>query len=308
MKRTVVSVLTLLAPVAALWCGGTTGQGASPGDGANGADATMPDGGAGADAMTGDASVNTGMFDVDIPYADRVLPDVLVAPEGGQDAGPSLPDCPPFLPVSKETGKVQSLGNEDDQVPAVTGGDGGEVFAPDGSVCATYPWLGSVAIDQCVTQSAAGGPQDFYFLPPCNWAVDAGVAVRGTGTGESRYDLCIALYQCFMGTQCYLHSFSPTGAEWCFCGVGTSASGDCLTTPQGACVAQEWAALELDPSTPPAQALANFSTIGSADPGWPAKTLNAVFDNYLAVVPGSPSPCTTLALQRLDGGPASAGN
>ena len=73
----------------------------------------------------GDGSVYTGEFDVLIGYADRELPDVQAAAEGGgQEGGSPLPDCPPFIPVLKETGKAVPLGNEDDQVPAARPGWG----------------------------------------------------------------------------------------------------------------------------------------------------------------------------------------
>ncbi len=78
-------------------CGGTTGmpdQGATPGvpitDG--GADATVPN------PLEASAPIpDAGLFDVEILYADQVLPDVSAPAEGGA-AGYPWPNCPPFLP------------------------------------------------------------------------------------------------------------------------------------------------------------------------------------------------------------------
>jgi hypothetical protein len=326
MKRIVAAALTVSAAAAGLTCGGSTGREDLPSATATddattpalteggtdaveaelAADAGVLDGAAGLDATTADDSLYTGAFDVMIQYADRVLPDVQAGP-GGMEAGPAFPDCPPFIPVGR-SGAPLPLGNESDQIPAAYGSDGGLIIAPDGSTCATYPWLGSVAVDRCVTAGSAGGlgTMDFAFLPPCNWAEEAGVAAQGPSRGTPKYDLCMDLYECFLRTQCYLHTYAPHGVEWCFCGVGTSASDqECQLHPQGACLAEEMAALEQsgDPAASAIQILINFETVNNSAPGWAGRYLNWLFGDPLW---GQAGPgglvCRILALQAADGG------
>jgi hypothetical protein len=271
MKRIGFGGLAATSALAGLACGGTTGRPevASPAI-AGGDDATIArdagndlEAGVDSDATLDASSLYTGLFDVVIAYTDRELPDVQAAPEAGADAeaGPGLPDCPPFLPVdSLATLNVVSLGQETDQVPAVYLSDGGIGFAPDGSVCATYPWFGTVALDECLTSVNTGLSGSMvlpgHLLPPCNWMVDAGVAAQGPGAGKSRYDLCMALYECAVRTRCF--SQVASRAELCFCGVADNAK--CIANPTGLCLAEERAALEVagSDSTSNSQALSSF--------------------------------------------------
>jgi hypothetical protein len=199
-------------------------------------DATV-DAGTGGDPADAD-NLDTGVFDVVILYADRELPDI-AAPAMNKDGGSAeggwpWPNCPAFLPVGAATDYT-------DEIPAIYVGDGGDAAAaPDGSPCATYGWLGSPAIDECVISQTLSpettGSGTYSELPPCNWCSTAGVAVQGSGAGISLYTLCLDLYACAMSTGCY------TNIESCFCGptFGTP----CTQNPTGPCLAQEMAALQ----------------------------------------------------------------
>jgi hypothetical protein len=165
--------------------------------------------------------------------------------DGGADAGAGAdasaaeagwpwPDCPAFLPVGAVT-------DYNDETPAVYVNDGGEAApAPDGSPCATYGWLGSPAIDECVISQTLGptttGSGTYSELPPCNWCATAGTAVQGSGMGTSLYTLCLDLYECVMSSGCY------TNIESCFC--GTTIGMACTQNPNGPCLAQEMAGLQ----------------------------------------------------------------
>jgi hypothetical protein len=331
MRRIAQVALIAVAALASVACGGTTGRqnslGANGGDPISdataGADAGSLDGGADADATLGDDSLYTGAFDVVIPYADRALPDVMAVPEGGSavDVSSGPPSCPPFIPLD-QVGRVVSpdkWGNglppgytpiDDaggtlaldpdggtvmvrpaDEVPADFGGDGGITFALDGSACATWPWLGTVAADECLTRVAQGpSPHALFtapFLPPCNWAADAGVAVQGSRTGDSRYKICIDLYQCIMRTRCFLGTLGGTNPApnpgACFCGdlTGNPAGvSDCVVHPHGPCLAEELAGLELpgqDPASQAATAIGEFGRLSPIGPGFAARWLNAIF-------------------------------
>lgn len=295
MKRVVVALLAAFVAAFGLMCGGTTGRedlplsatATAPVD-ATAADAN--DGGASLDATLGFDSLYTNTFDVALTYADRQLPDVQEAEEGGAQGGEDgggLPFfCAPFIPVNYGTTQIVPLGQEGDQVPAVYldgGPEAGETFAPDGGVCATYPWLGSTVVDECVTSAAAGSSSETTpFLPPCNWAIGTGAATAGPMEGTSLYDLCIALYQCYMRTACYLKSpaLSASSVAWCYCGT-TTDDPQCQSAPSGQCLQEELAAFEVT-STDPGQEFAqvvnlNFAALGITGPGAAASALNFVF-------------------------------
>src|SRR5579859_2325352 len=218
MRRIALAALGIGVALAALaHCGGTTGNDAtpSPADG-SGMDATV-EAGAQVEPLdaSSDQSVYTNTFDVDIQYSDQGLPDVQAPSHGGgSEAGLGVPDCPPFIYVDG-TGNSFPGGICDpawcnsvsDAVPA-DWSDGGEVPAREGGVCATYPWLGSVANDRCLTSSYFGitnVTNTYDDLPPCNWAREAGAATQGPMIGASRYDLCMQLYNCFMRTRCFVY-------------------------------------------------------------------------------------------------------
>jgi hypothetical protein len=235
----------------------------------------------GSDATTEDDTqldaghdVYTNLFDVALTYADQDLPEVQAPPTGGGegDGGAGVlfgyPYCPPFIFVDG-TGvpltDCNMLGppgcpnapNADDAVPA-DWSDGGEVVAGEGGVCATYPWLGTLANDEAMT---VNHPSDQGLnLPPCNWAADAGNATQGTGIGQSRYGLCIALYQCMMRTRCFLTPLASgkvfgQSAHDCLCGNlrdgGLLTAKTCAETP-GPCWTEEIAALEAPVDNPAA--------------------------------------------------------
>ncbi len=248
MKRVVVAALSVGVVLAAgAHCGGTTGQDA-PAPAAvttmDAGDATMAD----PTDASADQSVYTNTFDVGIEFADQELPDVQAPPEAGSVGGPGgPPNCPPFIPVDNSGAPVPFGGPKMaiNLVPSEYTGDGGIVFAPDGGTCATYPWLGSIATDQCVINAVPNQANWAYvLLPPCNWAVGAGTAVKGTGAGMPRYDLCMDMYECLMSTQCYL---GETNLPYCFCGIpdtDPNYATDCSTAPHGECLAQILAAME----------------------------------------------------------------
>jgi hypothetical protein len=202
-------------------CGGSTGR--------EGLDDLAGDGPL--DATTADAAT----FDVGIAYVDRQLPEAGLT-DAPREAGPSYPSCPPFLPVVD--GTPVEAGLENDQIPTDWDDAGNVVQARDGSVCATYPWLGTADAD-CVTSNCTGygmgSSSEYSVLPPCNWLADAGVARQGSRAGAPRYDVCMELYACMIGTGCALRSVST-----CLCGDAGTLSCD----GGGPCATEELAALE----------------------------------------------------------------
>jgi hypothetical protein len=243
-------------------CGGTTGrEGLSMGDDA--------DGGATLDA----AELDDSNFDVGITYADRVVPDVVAPPDtGGAASYPWPMTCAPFIPVGPNGAEVP-LGAEVNQIPAVFDGDGGELPAPDGSACATYGWLGSTTIDNCLTSQASGfGSGDFPFLPACNWCADSGVAAQGPGAGIATYTLCLNLYACAIRTGCGAEE-SPSA---CLC--GSASASDCIVDAGGPCATEELAALQATPSSVQT-ALTNYTQIDTEYHGYCGSALNFVFQN-----------------------------
>jgi hypothetical protein len=316
MKRALLATLACLAALGAASCGGTSGRENLPvaqsGSGSGAIDATeQPDGPSddAGDAGTMDATVDmdadatvtgiyTDLFDVVIVYADRALPEAQAPQEGGVDGsmgtGGGMPNCPPWLP------------NPDlrsSQVPGDYGPDGGVIPALDGSPCATYPWLGSTAADDCVTAnfnviSSATSPGNPHvaLLPPCNWAVEAGVATGGVGAAlnKSRYDLCLDLYRCMIGTLCFTAVLGapPRMAEGkfgitdCFCGRDDAGAeipiASCVNNPQGPCKEQEMAAFELlDSPANYASVLSNLFHVGTGVPEWPSCLLNTEVEGLI---------------------------
>jgi hypothetical protein len=284
LHRIVVTVALAPAALAAVMCGGTTGRDGLQTD--NGAEAGGGTADGSAMATDGSGGSDSGTFDVVVTYADRILPDVVAPRDSGApvEAGYPWPTCPPFLLVgpngetTTEDGGPVPFGSEINQIPAIAV-DGGEIPAPDGSACATYGWLGSPAIDNCVTSqfAGAGGAQDFSFLPPCNWCQGAGVASVGPGAGLKLYDLCINLYVCALQTGCG----ALPGAAACLC--GDAGATECILDAGGPCAAEEIAALQVAPgSLEPA--LENYNdltplTLGNL--GYCGSLLNSVFQNAI---------------------------
>jgi hypothetical protein len=268
-RRLVVAISLALAAVAAITCGGTTGRDGLPQDDDSGADA----------AETAiDGALDAGMFDVAITYADRVLPDVVAPADTGADGGGyPWPTCAPFVPVD-QNGNPVPLGTEADQVPGVYvdgGGDeAGELRAPDGSACATYGWLGSTAVDDCMTSQTAGFAHDFPLLPPCNWC--SGVATTGPGADLPLRDLCLNLYACAVQTGC-----GAVPGPYCLCG---SANGpQCFQDAGGPCLVEELSVLQAT-NTPTSiqNALDNYTSLqpqADNNPGYCGSALNFVLHN-----------------------------
>jgi len=219
-------------------CGGTTGRSASEITAAAGEpDATVAEAGA--------PDVGSTTFDVVIMYADQSLPDIgppAPVPEGGSAWPWPWPNCPAFWPWTN--GRYDDSGSELDQIPTEYDDAGNTIRAPDGSACATYPWLGSTTVDECVTSNTAGqGQYDFRILPPCNWCLEAGTATAGPGAAnnDDLYTLCLDLYQCIQTTGCYQHDVIS-----CLCGDASIT--DCQTGPAGPCAQEELAATNTDPT------------------------------------------------------------
>lgn len=257
-----------LGIISSVRCGGTTGREGLP-------DQAADAGPAETDATLLDAGAQD-FFDVGITYVDRVLPDVVpTTPIGEAGASYPWPTCPPFIPIGPDGGPIPP-GSELDQIPSEYDDSGAVVPAPDGSPCATYPWLGSTAVDSCLTSSASGwGQDDFPLLPPCSWCTDAGTASQGAGAGTSTYTLCLALYTCAMASGCGA-SQSPST---CLCGDASAAA--CIMSPQGPCATAELAALQYR-SDSVEQALSNYTQIDPSFNGYCGSALNYVFLNAQA--------------------------
>jgi len=242
--RAVVAASCAGSVLLGIACGGTNGrEGLSPG----GSDASLSGDSSGVGSSTVD--LDSGAFDVVILYADRTLPDVSPPPDatgGAAEAGYPWPSCPPFIPVDSDGDPVDPTVSIN-QIPAAYDDAGQVIPAPDGSACAGYPWLGSTAIDSCLT-SSFNGP--FPILPPCNWCVDAGVAAAGLRQGQPRYAICLDLYACIIDSGCAATGSSATD---CLCGPDL---GNCTMDASGPCAAPELAALEYPAISP--DVLKNF--------------------------------------------------
>jgi hypothetical protein len=277
-------------------CGGSSGHEGLPMAGPLG-DATVGDGpetsltplDATSDRDAGPPQeAGSGDFDVQIMYADRVLPDVDAPPEAGsgEAGGPTYPNCPQFIPVALITPPdagpdagpqlVQVPPNQaTDEIPSTFDDAGNIVPAPPDSACATYGWLGSTAIDECYTSRTS---LPFNVLPPCNWCQDAGNAVQGPGAGRSMYQLCMDLYTCMIATGCTQRvprlsdgGLGPEqGPNACLCGANPNPP-VCAMNPAGPCMMEEMAALQ-EPLDKIVEALGNMTNLATC-----AGKLNEVF-------------------------------
>jgi hypothetical protein len=265
----------------ALSCGGSTGReglqtSSGSGIGEDGA-APMPD----ATVSANDSGLITDTFDVQIGMAspDRLLPEVQ-APEmtetgaGAPDGGGPPWQCPAFLGESASHRPVGwgGPGVPNSEIPSDYNDAGNIVPARDGSICATYPWLGSPAIDSC---AATGAQTTEPLLPPCEVCEDGGgIATGGSMAGASRYSLCQALYECQIRTGC---GASPAGVSYCICGNDP----DCIssTSPSGPCAQEELAAFEVNPQEQGAVAtlLSNLIALSPTYTYFCASSLNAVW-------------------------------
>ena len=222
----------------AFGCGGTTGREGLPSTADSAASAF--DGTTTIDAVDASDSIDEGLFDVVIAYADRVLPDV----QPPADAGTiDWPICPQDLGIDSN-GHVTDIEHGAYNVPAQYDDAGIAVPAPDGSVCASHVWLGRKDWDDCVRLNTTVAPS----LPPCNGVVDAGVARRGPKTGEPLFDLCKELSACIVRTGCGL-----SDVDECLCGAGNGSYPECKKHGLiGPCAMEELAALQIDPADPSA--------------------------------------------------------
>jgi hypothetical protein len=313
MRRIAVAALTVVVSVTGPTCGGTNGlediPGASGGstDGASrnavsdatlaesgpdaapadsGVDATLSESDGGADATLADDSEYTGTFDVVILYADRVLPDVVApsasASDGGVEAAYPWPaDCPAFVPVIKD--RPTEAGQETDEIPG-TYDDAGNLILddagrvvppPDGSACGSYGWLGSTAIDSCVTQGGIltnGAMSGGVIFPPCNWCIGAGNNNGGSRKGDPKYDTCLDLYACLRRTAC---GWATGEVADCLCGDASLNA----CTGAGPCGAEELAALESasDPASIQTTLTRGYTNTSPVVPGYCGGILNQVF-------------------------------
>ncbi len=266
------SVLGLAEILLGYACGGTTGHGpvdlSAPSVGSDaGADATV--------GSTGAQDASSGAFDVAIQYVDQILPEVNAPSAPVMDASTwpwPWPECPPFIPVNAD-GTYNDSGTEQNQIPAAYGANGDVIPAPDGSACATYPWLGSPASDTCVVYNGLGSGA---LLPPCNWCMEAGVATGGPGAANAQplYSLCLTLYGCMVNSGC-----SYASRAFCLCGdAGPTES--CEQNPTGPCAQEELAATNTD-NTPQglSSLLENYENIdpGADNPAFCGSFLNQLY-------------------------------
>jgi hypothetical protein len=231
-----------------LWaCGGTTGRaGEAPGDTpvVISADATVA-----SNEVDANVTYDTGAFDVAIQYADRTLPDVSAPPEGGTMTEGGPPVCPPWIAVNSAGQPVDIVDpSAYSFVPSDFTADGGIGLAVPGGPCATAHWYSFPEpgfVEWWAMQYAGGAPgSTFAPLPPCSWAIGAGNAQAGTQAGQSRYTLCMQLYECIESSGCWSSIDHITD---CLCAVG-DAGATCRAggvAPNGPCGAEELAGFEV---------------------------------------------------------------
>jgi hypothetical protein len=253
-----------------------------------GAGATTPDATVSTpDGNSSDSSEDTGTFDVVIQYLDQSLPDIATnAPSGGDGgeggSGYPWPNCPPFISVNGAGAPTPVGPGTFNEVPAAfsDASASGEVIAADGSVCATYGWLGSPAIDDCITENTGGslvGDITLVEFPPCVWCEDAGVVAQGTQEGNSRYSVCLALYECIARSGC---GSGALGVPSCLCGTENGPTCEMDPNPPGPCANEELASLEELPSEGVMALLYYQSDVNAGDfTGSCAGTLNALYAN-----------------------------
>lgn len=236
-------------------CGGTTGREGAP---TPTMDATVSDGDDAAgdddDAESGPSSGNdaglapaadTGAFDVVIQYADRVLPDVSVAPtpEAGADVSVGVIDAGNVLnsPCLLNNSVLGADGGPSNTLSA----DGGPPLGPDGGPVPAVTPVGCSATEQlfanlsvdcyaCLVNFSC--LDDLAFGDALHECEDlSGNAVGGGASGTSLETLCLQALSCVLGSGCWVPDVAG-----CYC--GTLAGAMCATSMMpgdGTCKTQE---------------------------------------------------------------------
>jgi hypothetical protein len=236
------------------------------------------------DSADPEVIIDAGSFDVDIQYADRDLPEVSVPPEGGAETGTGLPNCPPWFALDDQ-GNILSDPVDPSlarYAPTDYTSGGGIGPAIDGGVCATYPWYPvrePAFANYWAMQAAGNASVDFNPFPPCNWAIEAGVAQSGTQSGVSRYLLCTQAYSCIADSECWR---DPRLINACVCGLGDAGTACELSkvNPVGPCKDQELAAFEI-PSDDPTPVNTMFQSFYNSSTSADYPFINISLLNYV---------------------------
>jgi hypothetical protein len=245
-------------------CGGTTGRQGDSAQTSGGPDASV----VGESHLDAGVTYDADLFDVNIPSANRPLPDTGAPGDGGAadgQGGAGYPNCPPWLPVDG-TGNVLDASDPATELATVNfvpadytadGGiepavvlsangtvqytaDGGVEATPAGATCASYPWLPQFSTSCLLYQFV--GSYAYPPEPPCNWAV--GKAAAGPGAGRERHDVCMDLYACIQASGCWRHMTSALG--YCFYGdAGSVGANMGVPILSGACTSEMQAAFEV---------------------------------------------------------------
>ena len=230
MKRTTSALALAVATVAVVRCGGSTGQpseapSGSPADG--GADATVEGGlDAGADASN-DSDLYTDTFDVEIPYADRELPEAQAPKEAGPGGGPAPCGGTCLLPCTSPamTGCVPCDGN--------TGGvctgteaiivqrdiEKGAYTLDAGADAGPGPHLSSQSCYECLVTNTCIDATTGLHSASGNECEDLGTHPVLTGNSYTLSQACLDTLNCVLG----------------YPQVGDAGTGGAPAVPQPAC-------------------------------------------------------------------------
>lgn len=245
---------------------------------------------------------NEGGFDAGIEYADATRrPDVLATSGAGADAGG--PTAKPWdtWPVCKQDTPVST--NPADLCASAVG-----EIPDDAGVCPTYRWVpsygdASATCEQCLRDNTCGICKVGVF-PPCSDLREAGTAAQGPGAGKPLYDLCAALFECVVHSNCLLDGI-PARPDNCYCGTASGAA--CINpgAANGACKAEIEAAGQVSKSTVASDVLSHITDV--THPTYhPSSEVMALFNciNIAATVgPSGPTKCTMCSPPaRTDGG------
>jgi hypothetical protein len=243
----------------------------------------MPPGDAGLDA-TVRPDADEGLFDVVIPYVDRMLVAVQPPPDAGEQEGGGVywPPCAPDI-----YDPIALIGS-----PAEYDDAGHVIAAPDGSVCATYPWMGRLDWTNCTRGTLDIQNSATVTFPPCTvFYPGPEKATQGAGAGRPISDLCKELWECMVSSGCG----ADNRGNFCLCGLSFNTDQcnnlDALDPDSGGpCKAQELAAMQLDPHDKVAMAKAGTQYFAiSTLPFSTAAALNQLWENGATSVPGTPN-------------------